>query len=39
MDSLAAGESFRLRIYRDADNGSDTMTNDAELLRIEVRET
>ena len=39
MDSLAAGESFRLKVTRDADNGSDTMTGDAELLRVEVRET
>lgn len=39
MDSLAAGESFRLRIYRDADNASDTLVGDAELLRIEVQET
>lgn len=40
MDSLAAGESFRLRIARDADNGgSDTMAGDAELLGVELRET
>ena len=39
MDSLAAGESYRLKITRDADNGSDTMTGDAELLRVEIRET
>lgn len=39
MDSLAAGESFRLKVTRDADNGSDTMTGDAELLRVIVRET
>ncbi len=39
MDSLAAGESFRLKVYRDADNGSDNMAGDAELLRVEVRET
>jgi hypothetical protein len=39
IDSLAVGESFRLRVVRDADNGSDTMTGDAELLRVELRET
>lgn len=39
MDSLAVGESFVLRIRRDADNGSDTLSGDAELCGIEVRET
>jgi len=39
MDSLAVGEAFRLQITRDADNGSDTMTGDAELLTVEVKET
>lgn len=39
MDSLAAGELFRLKLTRDADNGSDTMTSDAEAIAIEIRET
>lgn len=39
MDSLAVGESFILRIRRDADNGSDNMTGDAFLVGIEIRET
>lgn len=39
MDSLAAGEGFRLKINRDADNGSDTATGDAELWAIELVET
>jgi hypothetical protein len=39
MDSLAAGEAFRLKVTRDANNASDTMTGDAELFRVEVRET
>ncbi len=39
MDSLAVGEAFRLKVTRDADNGSDTMTGDAELLRVELKET
>lgn len=41
MDSLAVGESFRLRLRRDADGttGTDDMTGDAEALRIELKET
>lgn len=37
MDSVAAGESFRLKITRDA--ASDTSTGDAELVAIEIKET
>lgn len=37
MDSVAAGESFRLRIRRDVSN--DTASGDAELLMVEVKET
>lgn len=39
MDSVAAGELFRVRVSRDANNGADTMTGDAELLGLELRET
>lgn len=39
MDSLAVGELFVLRIKRDATNGSDTMSGDAYLIAIEVKET
>ena len=39
MDSLAATESFRLKVTRDADNAADTMAGDAELLRVVVAET
>ena len=41
MDSLAAGEAFRLKIERDADgtNGTDDMTGDAEVFAVVVRET
>lgn len=41
MDSLAAGEAFRLRIRRDADgtSGTDDITTDSELLRVVLRET
>jgi hypothetical protein len=38
MDSVAAGEMFRLKVMRDADNGSDTMTADAELLAVVLTE-
>ena len=37
MDSVAVGEAFRIKITRDATN--DTATGDAELLRIEIKET
>lgn len=41
MDSLAAGEAFRLKIRRDADgtSGTDDIATDAELFRIVVKET
>lgn len=39
MDSLAAGEAFRLKVTRDADNASDTMAGDAELIGVEIKET
>lgn len=41
MDSLAAGEAYRLKIRRDADgtSGTDDITTDAEFLRAIVRET
>jgi hypothetical protein len=39
MDSLAAGEAFRLKVTRNADDGADTMTGDAELIGVEIRET
>ena len=37
IDSLTTGNGFRLKINRDANNGSDTMTGDAELIAVEVR--
>jgi hypothetical protein len=39
IDSVAAGEPFRLKVYRDADgtSGTDDMTGDAELVSVEVR--
>lgn len=41
MDSLAAGESFRIKITRDANGTSatDDMSGDAELLRVLIKET
>lgn len=41
MDSLAAGEPFRLKIRRDADgtSGTDDIATDAELVMVEVKET
>ncbi len=41
MDSLAAGELFRLKIRRDADgtSGTDDIATDAELLGIHIKET
>ena len=36
MDSVAAGEMFRLKLTRDAAN--DDMTGDAELYAVEIRE-
>jgi hypothetical protein len=37
MDSVAAGEAFRLKITRDAAN--DTAAGDAELVAVEIQET
>lgn len=37
MDSVAAGEAFRLKVTRDA--ASDDAAGDAELLAVEIKET
>lgn len=38
IDSLAAGDKFRLKIYRDvSDTTNDTMTGDAEITAVELR--
>jgi hypothetical protein len=37
MDSIAVGESFRLKIVRDVAN--DTAAGDAELVAVEIKET
>jgi hypothetical protein len=39
LDSLAVGDTFRIKIYRDADDAiEDTMTGDAELIAVEVQQ-
>ena len=39
IDSLAVGDTFRIRIYRDADDATnDTMSGDAELIAVEVQQ-
>jgi hypothetical protein len=37
IDSLAAGDLFRLRVQRVGGDGADTMTGDAELVAAEIR--
>ncbi len=38
IDSLAAGDQFRLMVYRDSsDTTNDTLTGDAELIAVELR--
>lgn len=39
IDGLLVNESGRFKLTRDADNASDTMAGDAEILRVIVRET
>jgi hypothetical protein len=39
MDSIAAGEKFRIKVSRDANNGSDTAAADIELHAVEIKET
>jgi len=39
MDNLAAGESFRLQIARKPADAGDDMAGDAQLLKVEMRET
>lgn len=38
MDSVAAGDVYRIKITRDADNASDTMAGDAQLKAVYVTE-
>jgi len=39
MDSVGAGEHFRFKVDRNAGAGGDTMTGDAQIVGIEIRET
>jgi uncharacterized protein DUF5907 len=39
IDNVAAGEMFILRVRRNASHANDTMTGDARLFDIEIRET
>lgn len=39
IDSLAAGESFRIKLTRDAADVADTMTGFAQVKTLELRET
>lgn len=39
MDSVAAGEYFRMIVTRDANHADDDLTGDAELVFVEIRET
>lgn len=36
LDSLASGDTVRVRVYRDADDVADTMTGDAILTRVTI---
>ena len=36
-DGIVAGNSFRLRVRRDGTDGSDTMTDTAQVLAVEIR--
>ena len=37
-DSIAAGDYFKLKINRDADNVGDTLIGDTEIIKAVVRE-
>lgn len=39
MDSIVAGDHFRMKVRRDANHANDTATGDMELMSAEVRET
>lgn len=39
MDNVAVGEGFRLQIEREAAHGNDTMTGNAQLSLVEMKET
>lgn len=39
MDSLAAGDAFRFKLARKVADAGDTMSGDAEVLAVELKET
>jgi hypothetical protein len=39
IDSIAVGELFRIKVWRDAEAGGDDMVADAELHAVELKET
>ena len=39
MDSVVAGDYFRMDVNRDSSNASDTLTGDLELVFVEIKET
>lgn len=39
MDSAAAGEPIRIKVRRKGSDGSDTMTGDAQLVYVHIKET
>lgn len=39
INSIAAGESFRIKVRRNGGNASDTFANTAQLMKVELRET
>ena len=38
IDGTTAGDMFRIKVTRDADAGGDTMTGDAQLIAVELRQ-
>ena len=39
MDSVVAGDAYRVKVTRDADHAGDDATGDLELVGVEIRET
>jgi hypothetical protein len=37
IDGLTIGDPFRVKLYRDATDASDTLTSDAEFIGLEIR--
>jgi len=39
INNIAQGESFRIKVRRDGANANDTMSDKAQLLKVELKET